>query len=44
MIGACDGTSDNTIRELFLPNEHWRGVFVGVGILNLLYSSMYVYT
>jgi hypothetical protein len=29
MIGACDGTSDNTIRELFLTNEHWRGVFVG---------------
>ena len=29
MIGACDGTSDNTIREIFLTNEHWRGVFVG---------------
>lgn len=29
MIGACDGTSDNTIRELFLTNDHWRGVFVG---------------
>ena len=28
LIGACDGTADNTIRNLFLPQEHWRGVFV----------------
>ena len=28
MIGACDGTNDPTIRERFLPNAHWRGVFV----------------
>ena len=28
MIGACDGTNDPTIRERYLPNSHWRGVFV----------------
>lgn len=28
MIGACDGTHDRTIRERYLPNPHWRGVFV----------------
>ena len=28
MIGACDGTNDVTIRTLYLPNLHWRGVFV----------------
>ena len=28
LVGACDGTNDNTIRERFLPNPHWRGVFV----------------
>lgn len=28
MVGACDGTHDVTIRENFLPNSHWRGVFV----------------
>eukprot|EP01032_Pedospumella_encystans_P014682 gene14682-16844_t len=28
MIGACDGTSDNTIKNLYLKNDHWRGVFV----------------
>lgn len=28
MVGACDGTGDNTIKNLYLPNEHWRGVFV----------------
>jgi hypothetical protein len=27
-VGACDGTGDNTIKHLYLPNEHWRGVFV----------------
>jgi hypothetical protein len=41
MIGACDGTSDNTIRELFLPNDHWRGVFVGLVYICL--SSFYFY-
>lgn len=28
MIGACDGTHDRTISERFIPNLHWRGVFV----------------
>ena len=28
LVGACDGTNDRTIRERYLPNEHWRGVFV----------------
>jgi hypothetical protein len=28
MVGACDGTHDKTIRDRFLPNSHWRGVFV----------------
>jgi len=28
MVGACDGTGDNTIKHLYLPNQHWRGVFV----------------
>lgn len=37
MIGACDGTSDNTIRELFLPNDHWRGLFVGQIIIVVLF-------
>ena len=28
LVGACDGTSDNTIKNLYLKNDHWRGVFV----------------
>ncbi len=28
LVGACDGTNDNTIRDRFLPNEHWQGLFV----------------
>mmetsp|Transcript_31988 Transcript_31988/g.46090 ORF Transcript_31988/g.46090 Transcript_31988/m.46090 type:complete len:398 (+) Transcript_31988:3-1196(+) len=28
LVGACDGTNDNTIRERYLPNSHWHGVFV----------------
>lgn len=28
LVGACDGTHDKTISEGYLPNEHWRGVFV----------------
>lgn len=28
MVGACDGTADKTIREIFLKHAHWRGVFV----------------
>lgn len=27
-IGACDGLGDNTIKHIYLPNDHWRGVFV----------------
>jgi hypothetical protein len=26
--GACDGLGDKTIKNLYLPNDHWRGVFV----------------
>ena len=28
LVGACDGTNDRTIRDTYLPNEHWRGAFV----------------
>lgn len=28
LVGACDGTNDRTIRDRYLPNDHWRGVFV----------------
>lgn len=28
LVGACDGTHDKTIRDRFLPNENWNGVFV----------------
>jgi hypothetical protein len=28
LVGACDGTHDATIRDLYLPHPHWRGVFV----------------
>tara|TARA_B110000090_G_C13217050_1_gene383262 strand:+ start:169 stop:645 length:477 start_codon:yes stop_codon:yes gene_type:complete len=28
MVGACDGLADPTIRTRFLPNKHWRAVFV----------------
>lgn len=27
-VGACDGTDDYTINELFLTQSHWKGVFV----------------
>lgn len=26
--GACDGNGDKTIKKLYIPNSHWRGVFV----------------
>jgi hypothetical protein len=26
--GACDGTHDKTISKYFIPNDHWRAVFV----------------
>lgn len=35
VLGACDGTGDNTIKNLYLPNEHWRGVFVEPLTMNL---------
>ena len=28
LVGACDGTSDLTIKKLYWPNQHWQGVFV----------------
>jgi hypothetical protein len=28
LIGACDGTHDRTIEELYIPNHHWHGLFV----------------
>lgn len=28
LVGACDGTGDKTIKNIYLPNDHWRGVFV----------------
>ena len=28
MVGACDGLADPTIRSRYLPNKHWRAVFV----------------
>lgn len=35
MIGACDGTNDVTIRESFLPNPHWKAVFVEPFTINV---------
>ena len=35
LVGACDGTNDNTIRERYLPNEHWRAIFVEPITLNV---------
>ena len=35
LVGACDGTNDNTIRERYLPNEHWRAIFVEPISLNV---------
>ena len=28
LCGACDGTHDRTISDLYLPNRHWRGLFI----------------
>lgn len=28
LVGACDGNGDKTIKKLYIPNDHWRGVFV----------------
>ena len=35
LVGACDGTYDNTIRERYIPNEHWRAIFVEPISLNV---------
>ena len=35
LVGACDGTNDNTIRERYLPSEHWRAIFVEPISLNV---------
>jgi hypothetical protein len=34
LIGACDGTNDKTIRERYLPNNHWNALFVEPITLN----------
>ena len=34
LIGACDGTNDKTIRERYLPNNHWKALFVEPITLN----------
>ena len=34
LVGACDGTHDKTISEMYLPNSHWEGVFVEPVALN----------
>jgi hypothetical protein len=39
LVGACDGTHDKTIRDRFLTNANWEGVFVepvGVNYRDLL--------
>ncbi len=28
LVGACDGLADPTIKSRFLPNKHWRAIFV----------------
>jgi hypothetical protein len=28
LVGACDGTNDDTIRDHYLPNKNWQGLFV----------------
>jgi hypothetical protein len=28
LVGACDGTNDNTISDHYFPNPHWQGLFV----------------
>ena len=44
LVGACDGTNDRTIRDGYLPNEHWRGVFVEPFSINFKDLSMFVET
>lgn len=42
MVGACDGTGDNTIKHLYLPNDHWRGVFVEPMSINVRDLILYL--
>jgi hypothetical protein len=44
LVGACDGTNDRTIRDKYLPNEHWRGVFVEPFAMNYKDLSNYMET
>mmetsp|Transcript_40030 Transcript_40030/g.69302 ORF Transcript_40030/g.69302 Transcript_40030/m.69302 type:complete len:430 (-) Transcript_40030:149-1438(-) len=44
LVGACDGTNDRTIRDKFLKNEHWRGVFVEPFSMNYKDLSNYMET
>ena len=43
MVGACDGLADPTIRERYLPNSHWRGVFVEPMSVNVNDLRRYLY-
>lgn len=36
LIGACDGTYDQTIQDLYWPNQHWQGIFVEPILMNFL--------
>jgi hypothetical protein len=42
MVGACDGLADPTIRTRFLPNKHWRAVFVEPMTPNILDLTAYL--
>ena len=42
LVGACDGTNDNTIRNRFLPNEHWQALFVEPISLNFEDLNQYL--
>ena len=42
LVGACDGTNDNTIRERYLPNAHWRALFVEPITLNFKDLNQYL--
>ena len=40
-LGACDGQADKTIRNRFLPQTHWEGVFVEPVSMN--FNDLQVY-
>lgn len=42
LVGACDGTHDKTIRERFLEDKHWQGVFVEPVQLNFMDLTNYL--